>query len=58
MTIKHNGKPGVPQSYKDTTQMLADAGRFNTKPNYTGKKKGGSSYAKAARSSRHGYSNQ
>ena len=29
MTIKHNGKPGVPQSYKDTTELLRKAGQFN-----------------------------
>ncbi|QYW01779.1 hypothetical protein PP761_gp08 [Stenotrophomonas phage Paxi] len=29
MTIKHNGKPGVPQSYKDTTERLAAIGQFN-----------------------------
>lgn len=29
MTIKHNGKPGVPQSYKDVTQKLKAVGEFN-----------------------------
>ena len=38
MTIKHNGKPGVPQSYKDVTKHLAEMGRFNRTGNVPVKK--------------------
>lgn len=40
-------KTTVPQSFKDTAARLAEVGRFNVKPNYTGKKKGGRPYVKA-----------
>lgn len=35
----------VPKSFFDVAARLAEAGRFNVRPNYTGKKKGGRLYA-------------
>lgn len=40
MTILFNGKKGVPQSYKDTTELLAKVGKFNVgTPDHNKRKK-------------------